>query len=212
MLASSKPDIIQGFADTLQDFTSKTLTFRNDAKGDIQKCEILKNLHNHAERAVYKCLWRGENVVLKWWDENDEFCQWRRELDGNPYIPSIYAYGKVVQGPLKPGFVIIVEWKDGEIFCPRLWHFMEEAERTIFKRILHDAFHSFREKNVVHEDPQFNILWDKTSQRLTVIDWEDMIVRTDVPPPEYFEILLVLGEHSDGAREILSKCEAASCD
>ncbi|KAJ6262291.1 hypothetical protein Dda_3098 [Drechslerella dactyloides] len=187
-LATSKSDIDQEIIDNLQDFTADTLTFRNEATGIVQKCEVLDTLGYHDKRAVYKCLWRGKFLVLKWWDETDRSCRW------SPYIPSIYARGQVIQGALKAGLIIIMEFRSGEIFTPRIWHFMEEAERLLFKRTLHDAFHSFREEHVVHPDAQFNVLWDLASRRLTVIDWEEMRIDSDneTVRPENFEIFLVL--------------------
>ncbi|EPS42508.1 hypothetical protein H072_3500 [Dactylellina haptotyla CBS 200.50] len=105
----------------------KTLLPSTTITAKIHKCDILNTLCERDERAVYKCLWQGQNLLLKWWDAADEFAQL-----------------------------------------------------------------SFRKKNIVHRDAQPNVLWDSATQTMSVIDWEIMRIQTDMPPPEDFEIHMVM--------------------
>ncbi|KAJ6263217.1 hypothetical protein Dda_1778 [Drechslerella dactyloides] len=170
--------------------------FRMKDTGSIDTCQLLDEITVDKERAVYHCSWGRKNAVLKWWDQDEEFAEWRFKNEctarscfpNSRYIPAIYAAGEVVRGPLNPGFIILMEFREGEIFSPWHWSRMDGQERGLFVNSLRDAFRRFRERNLTHHDAQANVLWDTETSRLCVIDWEECTTMEDYKSPESYEI------------------------
>ncbi|KAK6341272.1 hypothetical protein TWF696_008355 [Orbilia brochopaga] len=181
--------------------SASTLIFRDEKTGSLDSCEVLDAVTYKTDRTVYRSVWQGRHCLLKWWDGDEQFAQWRFNnectvralLPNNRYIPTIYAAGQVVRGPLKPGFVIIMEKRKGENFSPWRWSRMDTRQRKVFKSALRDAFESFREKDLIHGDAQPNILWDEETETVCVIDWEEHEILPNHPlPPERDEILSIM--------------------
>ncbi|KAF3924919.1 hypothetical protein ABW21_db0207929 [Orbilia brochopaga] len=179
-----------------QPLKATTLVFRDKETGNLDSCEVKEAISRKDDRVVYHSSWREQNAILKWWDKEEFFSDWRFDcecgtraiLPGNTYIPAIYAAGEVVQGPLKPGYLIIMEPRPGQPFSPPLWSQMTRIQRRNFRLNLRVAFASFREKNLVQQDTPNNVLWDRETEAICVIDWEDCSVRDEPPDAETYEI------------------------
>jgi len=188
----------------LQNFTANTITFRDDETKMVMACDIVETLASRDTRGTYKIILDQNIAILKWWDEKEDDAMTRfgneryvrKLLNNDPYIPKIHRTGYLVQGSLKPGPVIIMEYRKGKEFSHNMWYnHMDESERERFKRALRDAHYGFRKVCLVHDDPRKeNIIWDRDTNTLSVIDWEasEIMQADEMPRPESFEIGVIL--------------------
>ncbi|KAK6501747.1 hypothetical protein TWF481_009574 [Arthrobotrys musiformis] len=178
----------------LQDITLNSIIFGENmvSRHVFQVQEALPDDHEKGKK-ILTGLFNNIKCIVKYENEKDNYLR----IPTSRYFPKMMAFGDIVLGQeFREGHIIVLSKEKGEPLDYEMIQKIPRDERVLMYNEIVSAVTFIRAAGLRHGDPKpWNILWDKESGQLILLDFEIMRPEDKDRPANEWEVAQVFGSY-----------------